>query len=164
MGDPCRTAAIFHQDLLRLNSNLFMKIGKVLNSITLNAILPWSFPVRQLPALFCYLLNTYDHSFLKVFIISQLILTFQPFCFLFMPFPDAPNITQNLSLSSAFGTSFGFTLPPLNSAYIFRSKSKMLFGLNCSILRTYLLLLALFHASFNLHNSICVFSSIPVLP
>ena len=71
-----------------------MKIAKVLNPITLNAILPWSFPVRYLSALLFYLLETYDHSFLKVFIISQLILKiFQLLCFSVIPFPEAPNIT-----------------------------------------------------------------------
>ena len=48
-----------------------MKIARVLDPITLNAILPWSFPVRHLPALFRYLLKFYNHSFLKVFIISH---------------------------------------------------------------------------------------------
>ena len=77
-----------------VSSNLFMKIAKVLNVITLNAILSSSFPVRHLPGLFCYLLNTYDQSFLKVFIISHLVLKiFQSFCFLVMPFSDTPNIT-----------------------------------------------------------------------
>ena len=71
-----------------------MKIAKVLNPITLNVILPCSLPVRHFPALFRYLLSTYDHSFLKAFAISQLILNiFQPFCFSIMPFPDASNIT-----------------------------------------------------------------------
>ena len=71
-----------------------MKIAKVLNPITLNAILPWSFPLRHLPVLFRYLLNTYDHSFLTVFITYQLILnTFQPFWFSVMAFPDAPKVT-----------------------------------------------------------------------
>ena len=72
-----------------------MNVAQVLNPINLNAIHPWGIPVRHLPALFRYLLNTYDHSLLKVFIISRLILNnFQPFCFSVMPFPDTPNITQ----------------------------------------------------------------------
>ena len=71
-----------------------MKIAKVLNPITLNAILPWSIPVRYLSALLLYLLETYDHSFFKVFIISQLILKiFQLLCFSVIPFPESPNIT-----------------------------------------------------------------------
>ena len=74
-----------------------MKIAKVLNPITLNTILSWSFPVRHLPALFRYLLVTYDRSFLTVFIISQLIFNiFLPFCFSVMPFPDDPNITPRI--------------------------------------------------------------------
>ena len=72
-----------------------MKIAKTLNPITLITILPWSFPVRHLPALFRSLLSTYDHSFLTMFIIYQLILNiFEPFCFSVMPFLDAPKITQ----------------------------------------------------------------------
>ena len=71
-----------------------MKIAKVLITITLNGILPWSFPVRHLAALFPYLLNPYDHSFLTAFIISELILNiFQTFCFSSMLFLDAPKIT-----------------------------------------------------------------------
>ena len=89
MCHPCRQAIISHQDLLHLNSKPFMKIVKVLNPIILNVILPFSFPVRHLPALFCYLLNPCIHSFLKVFIISQLICNiFQLFCFSGMPFPN----------------------------------------------------------------------------
>ena len=72
-----------------------MNVAKVLNPINLNAIHPWDIPVIHLPALLRYLLNTYDHSLLKVFIISRLILNiFQPFCFSVMPFPDTPNIIQ----------------------------------------------------------------------
>ena len=83
-----------HQDLVYLNSSPFMKIAKALDPITLNAILPQSFPVRHLPALFHYPFNIYEHSFLTVFIIYQLILTiFQPFCFLIMSLPDASKIT-----------------------------------------------------------------------
>ena len=85
---------ISHQDLVYLDSNPFMKNAKVLNSITLNGTLHWNFPVRDLTALFCYLFNSYVHSFLTVFFIYQLVLNiFQPFCFLVMPFPDAPKIT-----------------------------------------------------------------------
>ena len=79
--------------VLFLHSTVRLCIPKVLNPITLNAILPWSFPVRRHYALFRYLLSTYDYSFLTLFIIYQLILnTFQPFCFSVMPFPDAPKI------------------------------------------------------------------------
>ena len=95
MCHPCRYAIISHQELVHLNSNPFMKLTKVLNPITLNATLPWNFPVTHFPALFCFLLNIYGHTFVKVFTISQLILSiFQPFCFTVMLFPDAPNITQ----------------------------------------------------------------------
>ena len=102
----------------------------------MDTILPWSFPVNHVPALFCYLRNTYKHSFLKVFIISDLILNiFKPFCFSVMPFSSTPNITQNLLISLAFDTSFRLTPPPLNYAYIFFwSKSKILFFVNSSIL------------------------------
>ena len=94
MFHSCRQAIISHQDLVCLNRDPFMKIAKFLNPVTLNTILPWRFPVRHHPALFRYLLNTYDHSFLKVFIIFQLIFnTFQSFCFSVMPFSDAPSIT-----------------------------------------------------------------------
>lgn len=71
-----------------------MKIIKVHNPNTLNIFLPWNFPFRHIFALFGYLLNTYDHSFLKVFINSQLILKiFQSSYFSFVPFPNAPDIT-----------------------------------------------------------------------
>ena len=97
----------------------------------MNAILPCSFSVRHLPELFCYLLNTYDHSFLTVFNIYQLVLNnFQPFCFSVMPFPNALKIT------------------PKFCGIFFCSKSKILFCLNCSILCWYLLTLALLQASF----------------
>ena len=87
-------AIISHEDLVRLNSSPFMKTAKVFNSITLNTIFPWNFPVRHLPALFRYFLNSYHHSFLKVFVISKLILKIsQSFCLSFMPFPRLENIT-----------------------------------------------------------------------
>ena len=50
-----------HQDLIHLNSNPPMKIAKVLNPVTLNTILPWSFPVGHPSTLFHYLLSSY-HS------------------------------------------------------------------------------------------------------
>ena len=85
MCHPCRLAIISHQDLVCLNRNLFMKIAKVINPVTFNTIFSWSFSVRHLLALFYYFLKTYDNSFLKVFIISQLIfIIFQSFCFFFL--------------------------------------------------------------------------------
>ena len=151
-----------------------MKITKVLNPITLNAILHWSLPVRHLPALFRYFLRTYDHSFLKVFIFSQHILKI----FQLFSFSTVLQISpQTLLLSSAFGTSFSLNTPPLNFAYIFFwSKSKILFCLNCSVPCSYLLILALFasilcfsswiispflftlHLSFNLLNLHFIFN------
>ena len=95
MCHSCRYAIISHQDFVRLNSNPFMKIIRVLNPITWKAIFPCSIPARHLHALFCYLVSTFDHSFLKVFLISQLILDiFQPFCSLVMPFHNAPKTTR----------------------------------------------------------------------
>ena len=85
MFHSCRQAIISLQGLVCLNSDPFMKIAKFLNPVTLNTILPWRFPVRHHPALLRYLLNT----FLKVFIIFQLILN----TFSVMPFSDAPSIT-----------------------------------------------------------------------
>ena len=60
------------------------------------------------------------------------------------PFPTLQRSPQDLLLSSAFGISLGFTPSPLNSAYIFWSRSKIVFCLNCLILWWYLLTLALF--------------------
>ena len=116
MCHPCGYAIISQQDLVCLNSNLFMKIAKVLDSIILNAIFPSSTPVRHLPALFCYLLNTYDHSFWKVFNISQLILKIY-----IMLFPDAPNVTH-----LKFFSIWYIILPPpsLNSGTSFLTKIK----------------------------------------
>ena len=105
-----------HQERFRLNSNPFMKIAKFLNPITLNAILPGGFLVRLLPTLLCYLLNTYERSFLKVFIISQIILNiFQPFCFSIMLFPDTPNIIpKSVVFFSIWYITWSYT-SPLNS-------------------------------------------------
>ena len=115
-----KQAIMYHQDLVRLNSSPFMNIAKVPNPIILNAIPLWYFPVRHLPALLHYILNFYGHFFLKVFIISHLILDIsQPFCFRLCSFPTLQISPQNLLLSSAFGTSLGLTLSRLNSAYIF---------------------------------------------
>ena len=49
-------------------------------------------------ALFPYHLNTYDHPFLKMLFVPQLILhIFQPLCLLIMLFLDTPNITPKSS-------------------------------------------------------------------
>lgn len=42
-----------------------MKIAKIFSPKTLNAILPWNFPVKYLPFLFCCVLINYDQSFLS---------------------------------------------------------------------------------------------------
>ena len=66
---PCRWAIFSHEDVIHLNSNLLLKIAKVLNPIPLNTILPCSFPAGHLSTLFYHLLYTYDHTFLKIFFI-----------------------------------------------------------------------------------------------
>ena len=90
-----------------------MKIAKVLNPITLNATLLWGFPVRHLPALLRYLLKNYDHSFLKVLIISQLILNIsQSFCFSVMPFPDVRNIIpKSVTFLSIWYLTWSYPVP-----------------------------------------------------
>ena len=92
MCHPSKYAIISHHNLHRLNNNPFMRIAQVLNPIKLIEIPPR--PVRYLPELFCYVRNIYDYSFLKVFIMSQLILKiFWSFCFSVMSILNTPNIT-----------------------------------------------------------------------
>ena len=122
MCHPCSQAIISHQDLVCLNSNLFMNVAKVFYLRTSNVILPWSFPVKPLPVLFCYLLNTYDHSILKVFIISQPIVNiFQPICFKVLH--DLHGHDVCFYCFSAFLNSVRFS-----SCFILRGKSFHIFG------------------------------------
>ena len=156
-----------------------MKIAKVLNPVTLNSISVCDFPVRHLPALLHYLLYFYGHFFLKVFIISHPILDVsQPFCFSVMLFHDAPNI---IPISFTF-CSIWYLIWSYPVSIEFCVHLLLLFCLNYSILRWYLLTLALFASIlcwcfsitvfnsffslyiFHLIHSICFFSSVPVLP
>ena len=107
-----------------------------INSITFNTIFPWSFPVRHVLVLFRYLLNTYHHSFLKVFIICQLILKiFQPFCSSVKPFPDAPNITPKYFTFFSVGYIFGSYLTSIEfCVHLLLIKDSILSALFSSLL------------------------------
>ena len=103
----CRQAVISHQDFVRLNTNPFMKIAKIFNPITLNAILPWNFPVKYLPFLFCCVLINYDQSFLSF--PRSFLKSFSHCPCSLCPFPMLQISPQNLLLSSVSGTSSGLT-------------------------------------------------------
>ena len=128
---------------------------------TLNTILSLGFPLWHFPALLRYLLSSYDHSFLELFVISQLSLNiFQSFCFSVMLFCNTPNIVpKSLTFFSIWYITWSLYLSPspLTSVYIFSwLKSKIPFCLNCSIF-----LLISYYCS-TCCNILCFSSSITV--
>ena len=127
MCHACRLPTISHLDLLCLDSSLFTKIAEVLDPITLNTIIPWSFPVIHYLTLFCFLFNTFDYSFLKVFINPQFIRDiFQPLYFSDMPILDVPKVNPKSFtffsiwyINPLLSSALGLNPSPLKSAYRF---------------------------------------------
>ena len=143
-----------------ISSNLFAKIAKVLNPIILNPSFPGAFQLgifQRCFVTFSTLMTTLSWRCLSF--PSSFLRSFSHSAFRLCPFTTLQYHPQNLLLSSAFGTSFGLTPPPLNSPYIFFwSKSNILFCLNCSIIYSYLLALGLFASILCFSSSITVFN------